>query len=126
MIWSVLTFAMSSGAATAVSVRNGSMATSERADVGELAGDGGGGGHRRAEQVGARALALAALEIAVRGRGAALARGDPVARHADAHRAAGFAPLEAGGDEDAVEPFGLGVALHLLRAGHHHGGHDRP
>src|SRR5690606_35010964 len=38
------------------------------ADIDEVAGDGGGGGHLRAHQVGAALEALAALEIAVRGR----------------------------------------------------------
>ena len=41
--------------------------------VGDDAGDGGGGGHGGAHQVGAAAAALAALEVAVGGRGAALA-----------------------------------------------------
>src|SRR3712207_7027741 len=40
----------------------------------EVALDGGGGGHLGRDQVGAPAAALAALEVAVRGRGAALAR----------------------------------------------------
>ena len=43
------------------------------ADVDEVALDGGRGGHLRADEVGAPAAALAALEVAVRGRGAALA-----------------------------------------------------
>ena len=45
------------------------------------------GGHGRAHQVGAAALALAALEIAVRGRGAALARHQPVGVHTQTHGA---------------------------------------
>ena len=40
--------------------------------------------------------ALPALEVAIRGRGAALARLEPVGVHAEAHRAARLAPLEAG------------------------------
>src|SRR5690348_6604844 len=39
--------------------------SSELADVGEVAGDGGGGGHRGADEVRAAAGALAALEVPV-------------------------------------------------------------
>src|SRR3712207_8323853 len=56
----------------------------------------------------------------VTGRGAALARRERVGVHAEAHRAAGLAPLEPGGAENLVEPFRLGRALHGLRAGHDH------
>src|SRR5690349_15058937 len=65
--------------------------SAEVADVGQLAGEGGGGGHRRAHQMGAAAAALAALEIAVRGRGAALLGLELVGVHRQAHRAAGLA-----------------------------------
>ena len=40
---------------------------------------------------------------------------------AEAHGAAGLAPLEAGGLEDGVEAFGFGLALDGLRAGDDHG-----
>ena len=46
-----------------------------------------------------------------------------VAVHRDAHRAAGFAPFGAGGPEDLGQPLGLGLALHLVRAGHDHQPH---
>ena len=52
-----------------------------------------------AHQVGAAAGALAALEVAVRGRGATLARRQPVGVHGQAHGAARLAPFEAGLDE---------------------------
>ena len=65
--------------------------------------------------------ALAPLEIAVRGRGAALARAELIRVHAEAHRAAGLAPFEAGLLEDPVEPLGLGLRLHQARARHDHG-----
>src|SRR5204862_7352531 len=51
-------------------------------------------------------------------RGAALAGGEPVGVHAEAHGAAGLAPLEAGVAEDAIEPFALGLLLHEARAWH--------
>ena len=57
--------------------------------------DRGGGRHRRAHQVRAAAGALAAFEVAVAGRGAALARLEPVGVHRQAHRAARLAPFEA-------------------------------
>ena len=60
-----------------------------------MAGDGGGGGHDRADQVGAAVFALAAFEIAIAGAGAALVRREDVGVHADAHAAAGVAPLPA-------------------------------
>ena len=59
-----------------------------------------------------------AFEIAVRGRGAALARLELVGVHREAHRAARLAPFEAGLDEDLVEPFLLGLVLHQARARH--------
>ena len=71
--------------------------------------------------MGAALVALAALEIAVRGRGAALARRELVGVHRQAHRAARLAPFEAGGEEDLVEAFGLGLLLHQARARHDHG-----
>src|SRR3712207_8224999 len=95
------------------------------ADVDEVAGDGGGGGHLRADEVGAAALALAALEVAVGGGGAALARLEDVRVHAEAHRAAGLPPLEARLAEDAVQPLLLRLELDQRRAGHDHRAHRR-
>src|ERR1700751_4015455 len=69
----------------------------------------------------ARALPLPADEVAVRGRGAALAGSDEVAVHADAHGATGGAPLKAGGTEDAVEPFRFGGLTDQLGARPPHG-----
>src|SRR3954462_9042724 len=68
----------------------------------------------------APAAALAALEVAVRGRRAALARGEDVRVHAEAHRAAGGAPVKAGGAEDLVEALLLRLRAHLLGAGDDH------
>ena len=53
---------------------------------------------------------------AQRSRGAKL-----IGVHAEAHRAARLAPIEAGRLEDLVEPFGLGLLLHQARARHDHG-----
>src|SRR5260370_20508128 len=73
----------------------------------------------------ARARALAANEVAVGGRHAALARRHAIAVEREAHRAAGLAPLEARLLEDAVEPPGLGLALDGLRARHNPGRYPR-
>src|SRR5437879_4674961 len=69
--------------------------------------------------------ALAAFEVAVRRRGAALARLEDVRVHAEAHRAAGAAPLEAGGEEDLVQTLLLGLAAHGRGARHDERGHGR-
>src|SRR5581483_5913631 len=105
MIWSVSTSARFRGTTLPRTVLNGSTLPSSQArtgrpsalalplaDVYEVAGDGGGGGHLGADQVGAAAGPLPALEVAVRGGGAALARQEDVRVHAQAHRAAGLAP----------------------------------
>src|ERR1035437_8376782 len=88
----------------------------ERARIGYDAGDGTGGvGERRGEER-SPALALAPLEVAVRGADAVLAGLELVAVHGDAHRAARLAPLGAGRLEDRVEAFALGLTLDLLAA----------
>ena len=91
------------------------------ADVGEVAGDGGCCGHLWADEVGAASAALAAFEVAVAGGGAALAGCEDVGVHAEAHAAAGFAPVEACGREDLVEAFLFGLRFDCLRAGDDHG-----
>ena len=69
--------------------------------------------------MGAPAPALAALEVAVAGAGAALPGLEDVGVHPQAHRAAGVAPLRAGGAEDPVEALRLGLSPDLRRSGHH-------
>src|SRR6185295_6872036 len=66
------------------------------------------------------ALALTALEVAVRGAHGVLPWRQLVAVHGDAHRAAGLAPVAARRAEDVVEALALRLALHFVRAGHHH------
>src|SRR5262249_42221222 len=90
------------------------------AHVHEMPGDRGGGGHRRRHQMGATVVALAAFEITVRGRGAALARRELVGIHGEAHGAAGLTPFEARFEEDLVEPFRLGLLFHQAGARHDH------
>ena len=80
--------------------------------------DGGGGGDGHRDQVGATALALPSLEVAVGGRGAALTGRELVGVHAQAHRAAGAAPLAAGLLEDDVEALVLGLHPHPHRTGY--------
>src|SRR5271166_2605634 len=88
--------------------------------VDEPSGDRGRRRHGGRDQMGAALVALAALEIAVRGRGAALARRELVRVHGQAHRAPGLPPLEARGEEDLVQPFRLGLRLDQPRARHDH------
>src|SRR6266853_665288 len=77
----------------------------EGTDVNKMAGNRGGGGHDRADEMRAAVFALAALEIAIAGAGAALVRRQYVGVHADAHAAAGVAPLETGRGENFIEAF---------------------
>src|SRR5882672_10511907 len=110
MIWSVSTLARSSGATRPFSTVNLSI-SSPLANVDEVPGDRGRRGHLRAHEVSPAARALSALEIAVRSRSAALARLEPVRVHAQAHRAAGFPPLEPGVLEYPVKAFVLRLRL---------------
>src|SRR5882762_2405265 len=88
----------------------------EFADVDEMAGNRRGGGHDRADQVSAAVFALAALEIAIAGAGAALVRRQDVRIHPDAHAAAGVAPFETGGGENLVEAFFFSLRFDSARA----------
>src|SRR5437667_11745365 len=81
-----------------------------------MAGNRGGRRHRRAYQVGAATTPLPALEVAVTGRGAPLARPQDVRVHAEAHRAARVAPFEAGLTKDRIQAFGFGLALDARRS----------
>src|SRR6266481_8065800 len=89
----------------------------EFADVDKKAGDRGGCGHYRADEVRAAVFALAALEIAIGGAGAALVRRQDVGIHADAHAAAGIAPLKTGVGENFVETFFFGLGLDAAGTG---------
>src|ERR1700674_1624027 len=102
MTWSVSTFKRSSGATRPACLVKDSISgvlrkvQVERAHVDEMSGDSGGSGHNRADQMRAAAFALAALEIAIGGTGAALAGKQNVVIHPETHAAAGLAPLESG------------------------------
>src|SRR5260370_3672840 len=122
-IWSVSTLTRSSGITLPLCVENGCIVALlldwgdvEFADVDEMACYGGGCGHKRADQVRAAVFALAALEIAVGGAGAAFVGRQDVGVHADAHAAAGIAPLEAGGGENFGQAFFFGLRLGAARA----------
>src|SRR3989442_13290840 len=90
-----------------------------------MSGKSGGGCECGTHEVCPPALPLAAFEVAVRGRGAALAGLKDVGVHAQAHPTAGTAPFEAGGGEDLVEPFVLRLLLDAGRAGHDERAHGR-
>src|SRR4051794_26116523 len=122
MILSVSIFATGRGAATPVSCVKGCISV-ELPNIGQPPGDGRGGGHRGGERVRAPAGSLAAFEVPVARAGAALARGELVGVHAEAHGAARLSPLEAGVDQDAVEPLPFGLLLDQAAAGDDHGAH---
>src|SRR5580704_5973215 len=108
-------FGISSGAATAVRTVNGCITASRQlSHVGEPAEYRGGRHHRRAHDVGQCTAALPAFEIAVGGRGAALAGRNQLAVRTVAHRAPRIAPLKPGIEENAVETFGLRLPLHRI------------
>src|SRR6202008_4115139 len=88
--------------------------------VDEVSGDRRRRRHRRRNEMRASLEALTALEVAIRGRSAALARLELVRVHGEAHRAARLAPVEARGLEDLVEAFLLGLFLYEPRARHDH------
>src|SRR3954451_4200093 len=58
-----------------------------------------------------RPRSLPSYEIPIRSGSTSFAGRHFIRIHRKAHRTAGLAPLESGGDEDAVEPLGLGLAL---------------
>src|SRR4051794_41562414 len=111
MIWSVSTLLRRSGTPAPVCEVNASMSAllsgrCERLEVGgrrQRPAHRGRRGHGDRDQVGAPALALPALEVAVGGRRAALAGLEGVGGHAQAHRAARAPPLGAGLLEYHVE-----------------------
>src|ERR1700738_4824051 len=123
MMASVSTLARSRGATNPVRMRNACIreALAKPANVDEVTRDARCGRHRGADQMRASSGALSSLEVAVGRRRATLARLEPVVVHRQTHRAAGFAPLEARGGEDAIESFALSLRLHRPRARHHHG-----
>src|SRR5262245_11700383 len=82
--------------------------------------DGSGSRHCGRYKVRSSLVALAAFEIPVRRRGATLPGRELVRIHREAHRTAWFAPLEAGGFENLVEPFRFRLELHQAGPGHDH------
>src|SRR4051794_20579367 len=107
MIWSVSTLLRRSGTPTPAWVMKASMSDLSWLEVlgrREGAAHGRRGRDQRGHEMGAAAHALAALEVAVGRRRAALSGRELVRVHAQAHRAACRAPLRAGVQEDLVQP----------------------
>src|SRR6185369_12856363 len=119
MIWSVSTFARSSGATKPVCLVNGfKLLKLPLAHVSKVALDCRRGGHHRTHEMRAAAASLASFEVTIaRGR-ATLARLQNVGVHSQTHRTTSFAPLETRFTEDAIETFALGRAFHFLRTRH--------
>src|SRR6266487_264879 len=87
------------------------------ADIDEMSGDGGGGGHGRTDEVRATTATLASLEVAVAGGGAAFPFGEAIAVHGNAHTATRLTPLEAGLAEGIGQALLFGDTAHTHRAG---------
>src|SRR6266576_1776688 len=96
----------------ALSADTYSTLSEEASDVDEASGDRCRRRHCRAHQVRTASCTLTTLEIAIRRRRAALAGLEAIVVHRKAHRAAGFAPFEAGVAKYAIQPLGFGLSLH--------------
>src|ERR1019366_7934625 len=110
MIWSVSTFSRYSGATTPRCLRIGSIALIPilpAANVDETSSHGCGCSGCGTDQVSPAFSALAAFEVAVAGRSAALLGGEYVGIHAETHRASRLAPLRARIFENAIESLGF-------------------
>src|SRR5262245_31347795 len=127
MIWSVSTLLCRNGTAVPVWVVNLSMwicpsasrRSGRRRKVGgraQPAQNRGRSGNLWRHQMGATALALPALKVAVGRRRTALAGRQLVRIHAETHRASGATPLRTGRLEDDVEALGLGLQTYSCRA----------
>src|SRR6478735_6075672 len=100
------------GAAMAVTLPKGfGMSALQHSCVGDGAGNCRGCGTRRARQMGPGARPLPANKIAVGSGDRALPRGYCLTIGSKTHRASRFPPLEAGIDEDPVEPLRNSFAL---------------
>src|SRR3989442_10486700 len=91
------------GVATRQPSPGGAQRASPSAHIHEASLDRGGGRHGGTHKVPSPAAALAAFEIAVRRRRAALTGTKHVGIHPDTHPATGVSPLEPGLAEDAVQ-----------------------
>src|SRR5215207_5058174 len=128
MIWSVSTFERRSGTAVPVTVLILSISALlpfalEIPRARERSANGGRRSDERGDEVGATALALPALEVAVGGRCAAFAWRQLVGVHSEAHRATREAPLGAELLDHLVEALGLGFEPDSGGAGHDHDAH---
>src|SRR5215218_7814551 len=121
MIWSVSTLLRRSGTPMPVCVVKASTSgLLDGLEVGgraQRAANRRRGGHGNRHQMGPAALALPSLEVPVGRGGAALLGRELVGVHAQAHRAAGTAPLASCLLEDQVEALVLGLQPHPDRPG---------
>src|SRR2546423_15545740 len=85
------------------------------ADIYEMTDNSSGSGHSRADEMSASAASLAALEIAVAGRGTAFAFAKPIAIHGNTHAAARFTPFETSLAEDICQALFFSHAAHTHR-----------
>src|SRR5438046_3199919 len=82
------------------------------ANIDEMTGNSSSGGHSGADEVSASAASLAALKIAVAGRGTALPFAKPIAIHGNTHAAASFTPFETSLAENVCQALFFSHAAH--------------
>ena len=70
--------------------------------------------------MGAATASLAAFEVAITGRCAALTRLQNIRIHPETHRATRLAPLKSSVEKYLIETFSFRCAFDALRTGHHH------
>src|SRR5450830_306238 len=112
MIWSVSRLGVGSAAAMPATRVLSDMCGSQCADVGDVSGDCGGGGHGRTHQMRDAAASLPSFEVSVGGGGAAFARLQEVVIHGQAHGAARLAPFKTAGDQYLRDAFAFGLPAH--------------
>src|SRR5436305_2502043 len=95
------------------------------ANIYEVAGNSGRRSHCRADQMCASTTSLAALEITIARRGAALALFQGIAIHSDTHATAGLAPFKASLTENVGNALFFRHTPHSHRTWHDHSSHFR-
>src|SRR5205807_3125592 len=98
-----------------------SFSSLQVADIYKMTGDGGGRGHRGTDEMSTSAASLAALKIAIAGRGTAFAFAKPITIHGNTHAAACFTPFETSLAEDICQTLFFSHAAYTHRTRDHNG-----
>src|SRR5947209_2150247 len=88
-----------------------------------MSGDGGSGGHCRADEMSTSATPLPSLKVPIACRGTALFLFEHVTVHSDTHATTCFTPLKTGFAEDIGESLLFGRTPHPHGARHNHRTH---